>query len=570
MDVYDIQPIKAPRAAGATLRALTALIENPLSGALLANKLLNDAGILYMRDVPTSEAHSTVPPLPRTAQPGALAAGAGAAPSLALPATEVPGFAFETSADFARAYEGGTATPIDVAERALAWTEATETLDPKMRLFIAQDRDDVMRQAEASAARWRDGKVLGPLDGVPVAVKDELDQTPYPTTVGTSFLARGPATQDAEVVARLRAAGAILIGKTNMHELGMGVTGVNPHHGACRNPYHPGHATGGSSSGPAATIAAGLCPIAVGADGGGSIRIPASLCGVVGLKATFGRVSEHGAAPLCWSVAHVGPLAATVRDTAIAYALMAGPDSKDPNSRQQPALTLDGVGDGDLSGTTIGVFRPWFEDADADVVARCDEALEALKSAGATIKEIEIPELRLLQAVHLVTIVAEMAASQLDHFAQMRKRYGLDTRLNLALARRLGAYDYVHAQRHRARLCEHFTRVMGEVDAIATPSTGCTAPAIPADSLVTGESNLPVTAKIMRFAQPGNLTGLPGISVPAGYDANGLPVGLQLLGRAWEEHRLLRFAAVVESAVERRAPAIHRRLLATGAASSGS
>ena len=170
--------------------------------------------------------------------------------------------------------------------------------------MIAVNRDDVMKQAREATQRIKAGKPLSIFDGVPVAVKDELDMVPYPTTVGTSFLGKSPAKEDATVVARMRAAGALLVGKTNMHEIGINVTGLNPHHGTTRNPYNTDHFTGGSSSGSATAVAAGLVPVAIGADGGGSIRIPASFCGVFGLKPTFGRVSEHGAAPLCWSVAH--------------------------------------------------------------------------------------------------------------------------------------------------------------------------------------------------------------------------------------------------------------------------
>ncbi len=558
---YDLVDVKAPRASGNLLRMLATLLENPVTGAALANKIVTDAGIVYLRDTPCDDPHPTTPPLPMLPAPDAFQAEPTAALSLDLPAGAAPGFAFESVADFEAAYREGRASPVDVAERVLAWTGATEELTPKMRIFISQRRDDVLRQAEAAAKRWQDGAPLSPLDGVPVAVKDELDQTPYPTTVGTRFLGQVPASADATVVARIRAAGAVLIGKTNMHEMGLGVTGLNPHHGACRNPYDPAHATGGSSSGPAAAVAAGLCPVAIGADGGGSIRIPSGFCGVVGLKATFGRVSEHGAAPLCWSVAHVGPIAATVRDTALAYALMAGPDEHDPNSRRQPPVHLAGYDDGDLSGVTIGLYRPWFEDADTAVVHHARRGVALLEAAGAKVVEIEIPNLRLLQSTHLVTIASEMAAAHARYFPGHKKDYGLDTRMNLALARRLTAADYVHAQRHRKRLCDHFLTALKQCDVIATPTTGCTAPEVPTDALVTGESNLPLTTKIMRFAQPGNLTGLPGISVPAGYDESGLPVGLQLMGRPWAEHTLLRLARVVEAGTERRAPKVHRRLL---------
>jgi Asp-tRNA(Asn)/Glu-tRNA(Gln) amidotransferase A subunit family amidase len=269
----------------------------------------------------------------------------------------------------------------------------------------------------------------------------------------------------------------------------------------------------------------------VGADGGGSIRIPAALCGVVGLKATFGRVSEHGVAPVCWSVAHAGPFGATVADCALGYAMMAGADPEDPISQRQPAPLLPDLADGDLRGVRVGVYRPWFEDAEPDIVAACQAAVEQLVASGAEVVEIEIPELAPVRASHLISIVSEMA-----------------------LAQALTAQDFVHAQRHRSRLAEHWLRALDTVDLIATPTTGCTAPAYPADALPHGESNLPLTLTIMRYAQAANLFGLPGISVPCGQDGRGLPIGLQLMGRAWEEALLLRAAAVVERSVEREKP----------------
>ena len=561
---YDLTEVQAPRASGTMLKVLVSLVEGSITGRLLSHKLLSDSGILDMRDAESESVHPVQPPyLPRTGASDPIMHGPvlDIAPLQHESPARTPGFSFETAADFVRAYQSGQLSPSDVAERVLENTTWSESLAPKMRFFIAQNADDVRKQAEASTRRWQRGEPAGMLDGVPVAVKDELDQSGYPTTVGTRFLGNTPSNRDATVVGRLREQGAILIGKTNMHEIGMGVTGINPHHGACRNPYDPARSPGGSSSGPAATVAAGLCPIAVGADGGGSIRIPASFNGVVGLKCTFGRVSEHGAAPLCWSVAHVGPIAATVQDTALAYAIMAGPDARDPNSQNQPNVHLEGLYRDDLQNVRIGIFGPWFEHAEPDVVASCKAALEPLLAAGATLVPIEIPELRLLQAVHLVTIVSEMAAAHQQYYAKNRKAYGHDVRGNLALARQLSARDYVHAQRLRQRLCAHFAGAFQTVDMIATPTTGCTAPLIPDSALRTGLSDLELTARIMRYAQPGNLTGLPAISVPAGYDKAGLPVGLQLMGPPWSEDQLLRYARVVERGVERKQPTVFRRLL---------
>jgi Asp-tRNA(Asn)/Glu-tRNA(Gln) amidotransferase A subunit family amidase len=429
-----------------------------------------------------------------------------------------------------------------------------------MRAFIAQDRDDVMRQARESTERRRAGQPRSVLEGVPIAVKDEVDQVPYPTTVGTRVHGRVPALRDATVVARLRAAGAVLIGKTNMHEIGIGVTGLNPHHGTARNPHDPSRHTGGSSSGSAAAVALGLCPAAVAADGGGSIRIPAAFCGLVGLKPTFGRVSEHGAAPLCWSVAHLGPIAATSEDAALLYAVMAGADAADPLTLGQPDAHLDGIEQLDLGGVRIGVDGAWFDDADSEVVAPCREALAVLERAGAELVDVSVSEVDLCRLAHLVTIGTEMTASQEPFFGEHLHAYGSDTQLLFSLVSCFPPTLYIAAQRARARVCFAFNEILQGVDVLATPTTGCVAPEVSRRALATGESNLVLFDRIMRFAPVANLTGLPAVSVPAGY-AGHLPVGLQLLGRPWQEHLLLRLCRVVERGVQRRQPRVHFRAL---------
>ena len=559
---YDVKPVKAPRAAGWLLKVLCRIVENRFTGALLSRQLLTQVGIMDLRDTPAQD-----PPWPLGDPRGKESVSEPDRTTLAAQAASVPvvvpdgAFKPVSASDYVRAYGEGRSDPETVAARILKATAESDRLSPPMRVFIAQDPDDVLAQALASTERYRTGSPLGPLDGVPVAVKDELDQTPYPTTVGTRFLGTEPAPADACLVARLRKAGALLIGKANMHEIGLGVTGVNPHHGAVRNPHSPGHAAGGSSSGPAAAVAMGLCPLSIGADGGGSIRIPSAFCGVVGLKPTFGRMSERGAAPLCWSLAHVGPIGASVADVALGYALTAGPDSHDENSLRQPPPTLAHGADTDLTGVRIGIPRAWFEDADPEVARVCGDAVATFEGAGATTRDVDIPELALLRTVHLVTIVSEMATAHLDQYRRHRNEYGPDTRMNLALARSLTAYDYAHAQRLRTRLCGHFDHVLGQVDVLVTPATGRTAPPITEDSLKTGESNLSLTTRIMLYAPAANLTGLPAISVPAGTDSAGLPVGLQIMGRHWAEELLIRMTSVTERSVSRQQPEIYYKVL---------
>ncbi|MBN2502812.1 MAG: amidase [Anaerolineales bacterium] len=557
---YDLESVKLPYLAGFGLRVFVALLESPLGKLLLPN-LFASAGITAFRQKEI-DAEPTLKPLHYTGQ---LAASASALPVEQLPAVPKqagPGFHFATVHDYAQAYREGTITPEQVAERVLAVIEDSNQAEPPLRAIIASYREEVMALARAATQRYTQGQPLGVFDGVPVAVKDEIDMVPYPTTVGTSFLGKAPASEDSTVVARLRQAGALLIGKANMHEIGINVTGFNPHHGTTRNPYNPKHYTGGSSSGPGTAVAAGLCPVAIGADGGGSIRIPASFCGVVGLKSTYGRVSEFGAAPLDWSVAHIGPLAATATDAALAWGIIAGPDPKDPVSLHQPQPTLAGWDQLDLSDLTMGVFWPWFEHATDDMVIGCREMLDHFKSRGAKLVDIDIPGLEDGRVAHLITIAGEMTQALEQYHAEFGKAYGLDVRINLALARAFTARDYIKAQRMRTQLMHNFDQVLQQVDVIVTPATALVAPPIGPKTLPDGDSDLTTLGEIMRYAQPANLTGLPAIAFPVGYNAAGLPIGMQVMGRAWDERTLLRMALAAEQVVERQRPSWFYDILA--------
>jgi len=557
---YDLRSVRLPRLAGWKLKAFVELVENPATSGFLVRKMLETGGISTLRRMAVDE-----PPTYRPHAPwdGAVAPAAplDLAPFLDTPRPVPTGSGLPTIRDYETAYLSGRVTPLQVAERVIEAIADSDARPQPLRAIVACLQEDVMAQARASARRFREGRPLGILDGVPVAVKEEFDMVPYPTTVGTRFLGASPVTRDAATVARLRAAGALLVGKANMHEIGIGVTGLNPHHGATRNPHDPLHVSGGSSSGSAAAVAAGLCPVALGADGGGSIRIPAAFCGQVGLSPTYARVSSLGSAPLAWTVDHYGPIAGSAQDAALAYAVLAGPDPTDPGTRRQPPVTLETFDDLDLHGLVLGVYRPWFEHASSAMVEGCSRLLESLRMMGAEVREIEIPELDAARIAHLVTIVSEMASGMERHHDGHRRDFGLDVRVSLALARSLTSRDYTQAQRIRTRAIAHVERALERVDAIVTPATGCTAPLVRADALPDGESDLTTTLEIMRFSTLPNLTGHPAISIPAGYDAGGLPVGLQAIGRYWQEHTLLRLAHAAERAVERRPPKIQYRLL---------
>ena len=559
---YDLSPVKAPRLTGTSLRLVARLLETTGVRRLLAPKLLADMGITRWRQRPCAAPPTFLP----WVEPGTeVRARRGVrlddlAGLCASPAASSAGFV--TARDYHRAYREKKTTPEAVADAVLASIrDSNQGRTPALRAIIACYEEDVRRQAHSSSERWRRGQPLSCLDGVPVAIKDELDQVPYPTTVGTRVFGAQPALADATPVARMRAAGALLVGKANMHEMGLGVTGMNPHTGFCRNPWDPERATGGSSSGPAAAIAAGLVPIALGADGGGSIRIPAALCGVVGLKPTFGRVSERGAFPVCWSVAHVGPLGATAQDCALAYAVCAGPDAQDPVAANGPPVSLEPL-TGDISGLRLGVYRAWFQDAAPEVVRVCEQMLGFLEKRGFLVRPIEIPDLEPLRVAHAITIVTEVASTLEPVYVRGQHRsLSAETRISIALGRTLTGRDYLQAQRIRSETIAHFRRIFEDVDMVITPTAACLAPPIRPQALGHGESDLVTLSALMRFILAPNFAGLPAISFPAGFAASGLPVGLQAIGPWWQEHRLLQLAQAAEPAIERRQPAIFYRPL---------
>ena len=262
------------------------------------------------------------------------------------------------------------------------------------------------------------------------------------------------------------------------------------------------------------------------------------------------------------SVNPPGPLAATATDAALAFGVLAGPDPKDLHSLRQPPPTLDGWDNLDLSDLTLGVYWPWFRHATAGVVSACETLLGEFENRGATVREVVIPDLGIGRVAHVVTIAGEMAQAMARYDAGHRREHGLDVRINLALARAFTARDYIQAQRVRTRMIANFDRVLEQVDVIITPTTGLPAPPIPQAALPDGESDLTTLTEIMRFTTPANLTGLPAISFLAGYNDAGLPIGMQAMGRAWQESTLLRLALAAEQIVERQAPQMHYEILA--------
>jgi Asp-tRNA(Asn)/Glu-tRNA(Gln) amidotransferase A subunit family amidase len=571
---YDLKSFKLPRLGDRALHSVVALLENQHARHMLESALLKETGVTLLRQEPFDEAPAFQPlhPVKRALAANTAKASLAVLQSVMGVAGKCPASPVPSVSDYVLAYRSGSTTPTRMAEQLITAIAESNAGKLPLHAVISTMDQDIRRQARESEQRFSEGKPLGLLDGVPVLVKDELNAVPYTTTAGTLVYGQDASVaQDATVVSRMRAEGAIIIGKANMHEIGIGVTGANVNYGHCRNPYAPHAYTGGSSSGSAAAVAAALCPLSIGADGGGSIRIPAALCGMVGLKPTFGRVSEYGAFPLCWSLAHIGPIGATVDDVALGYATMAGADIFDANTMLQPPVHLTDYLKRDLTGVKLGVFSPWFSHASREIVQNCQVAIEMLKALGATVQEISIDMLELQRVAHAVTISSEMlTAVQQEYLADPRKFAG-DTRLALALARCFSSTDYIRAQRMRTRSIAQYYRIFQQVDMIVTPTTGIVAPPIMAKDDDSCEASLSVLTDLMRFCFVANLTGLPALTLPvqpveavlsgarhigAGLSDSVYPVGLQLMAKPWHEHLLLRTARALESEITRTRPAL--------------
>lgn len=427
-----------------------------------------------------------------------------------------------------------------LAARAISSLELTDFLleriaryDPKLNSFLLVTRDlarDQARSADAARAR---GDATDPLNGIPIALKDLFDLCGFPTTAGSEILRENIAEQDAEVTARLRARGAVFVGKNNMHEFAFGVTNENPHYGNAHNPWQLEHITGGSSGGCAAAVAARLCLGALGSDTGGSIRIPAALCGISGLKPTYGRVSLRGVIPLSWSNDHAGPLAQTAEDCALLMNAIAGYDAEDPVSVNVPVTDFSGSLNNPLQGMRFAAPRGYFEeDVQADILEAVREAERVLCDLGAVRVEKEIPSPQGMFNANRVTLRVEAAAYHRAWIASRPGDYGTDVLTRLKSFQQIRADDYALARRAQAQLRRTLELYFADVDFVITPTTRVSAPRMGSDALALAQN-------LTAFTAPFDVTGVPALSVPCGFTPGGLPIGLQIVGPPWADARVL-------------------------------
>ncbi len=467
--------------------------------------------------------------------------------------------AYASIEDIGKLFRKRKLSPIELTKLMLA---RIERLNPRLNAYLTVTAELALAQAKRAEAellgpRGRKGhRDRGPLHGIPISLKDNIYTKDIRTTAGSKIMKDFIPHHDAQVVVQLKQAGTVILGKTNMHEFAYGVTSNNPHFGPVRNPWDLSRIPGGSSGGSAAAVAAGLCYGSIGTDTGGSIRIPAALCGVAGLKPTFGRVSVEGVVPLSPRLDCVGPLARTATDAALLLAPMF------VRGKREPLLSPAGKSSAKSRKFRLGVPREFFFEAiDEDVCFVVDEALRTFGKLGAHLIDVSIPLLKETEDAG-----NQIAGAEATHYHQQAgwfpargADYGEDVYTRLEVGSKVPATTYLSALEQRASFIGSFHAAMADakLDALVVPTTPIPAPVIGEETTAVCGTNHPTRALLLRNNRPANLAGLPAISVPCGFTPEGLPVGLQLIGAVTDEHLLLRIA----QAFERAHPQLRRPVL---------
>jgi aspartyl-tRNA(Asn)/glutamyl-tRNA(Gln) amidotransferase subunit A len=440
-----------------------------------------------------------------------------------------------TIEQFGRRLRARELTATRVTEECLRRIEAD---NPRLNAFITVMADEALRQAREADQAMAAGDDRGPLHGVPISIKDLLDIRGIPTTAASRVREGHVAASDASAIAHLRMAGAVFIGKTNLHEFAFGTTNEDSAFGPARNPHDPARSPGGSSGGSAVSVAAGMALATIGTDTGGSIRIPAAACGIVGLKPSFGEVSIDGVVPLSRTFDHVGPLAQSVSDACLVYHALLGDASAKPPAPMP------------IHGLRLAVPRKYFgELLDDEVRARFEEALERLRSAGARIDDIEIPHASEVATIYLHVVLADAAAYHATALDSMPQKYTPNVRLRLEMGRYVLGEDYVRALAGRERLTREVDAALSQHDALILPSLPIPAPPIGANTVQVGAVAEPVRNLMLRLTQAFNVTGHPAIAMPSGSTAARLPCSVQLVGRRLQTDALLRVALACETQI---------------------
>ena len=451
-------------------------------------------------------------------------------------------------------------SPVELTQACLA---RIAKLNPTLNAFITVTADAALAQAREAEAEVKRGKWRGPLHGIPLALKDLFDTAGVRTTAASALFKDRVPTEDAEVVRRLKAAGAVLVGKTNMHEFAYGGTSVTSYFGAVHNPWDPGHIAGGSSGGSAAAVAAELCYGALGSDTAGSIRLPAAFCGVPGLKPTYGLVSTRGVIPLSWSLDHVGPMTRTVADAAVLLQAIAGYDAAETSSEQIAIPDYSAAVRGKVSSMRLGVPRDFFfAGLDPEIDAAVKEALAVLGKLTASVRDITLPadaQASGQEKLRAAVRSAEAYAYHAEYVTKTPELYQAETLGRLRADREIGTITYIQARNELARIRRNFGRAFESVDAMVTPTTPVSPPTI-AEVISNSTKAVEFTVINIRNTSPFDVYGVPTISIPCGFTAAGLPIGLQISGPHGAEATVLRIAHAYEQATEwhKRRPGVGR------------
>ena len=439
-------------------------------------------------------------------------------------------------------------SPVELVEACLARIEQTEpTLNSFITLMPEQARS-AARRAEDEISR---GNYRGPLHGIPVGLKDLFNTAGVKTTSGTRIYDNFVPDEDCTVATRFGQAGAILLGKLNMHPLAFGPTGENGDYGHMHNPWNPERITGGSSGGSGSAAAAGQCTITMGTDTGGSVRIPAALCGIVGLKPTYGRVSRAGLTPLSWCLDHPGPMVRTVEDAALTMNVIAGRDPRDHATSDVPVSDYTTALTGEIRGLRIGVVREYFEtEIDPAVAALTQQAITVLGELGAEIVEVSLPLYEYAQPISNAILSAEATAAHRDILLSDGEKLYPQVRERLEEGLFISAAEYLRAQQARQVFCQQVAGLLEDVDLLAGPVEPVTAPNILERRIEIGGEALPAVPMLTKYTRVYNITGSPAISVPCGFGPDALPVGLHLAGRNFDESTVLRAAYAYQQATD--------------------
>ena len=460
-------------------------------------------------------------------------------------------------AGLARAIRDKQVSAANAMETTLARAQAVQ---PKLNAFLRIDTDlalDAARLADRDLAR---GHLRGPLHGVPMAHKDMYYREGVASSYGGRIGASRPAPSTATALARLDAAGAIQFGVLNMAECAFGPTGHNYHYGHCRNAWNPEYITGGSSSGSATAVAARATYAALGSDTGGSIRLPASFCGTSGIKPTYGRVSRAGAMPLSFSMDTVGPLARTVEDCALILSALAGADARDPLAEAREVPDYLAQMRRSAAGLTIGKPRQYFyDDCDAEIAALMQASLETFRSLGATVVEVDLPDVDAWNAAATMIISSEAASVHGNWLRTRPHEYSAQVRARLEQGFAIPAAAYIDSLRLRGVALREFSeRVFSKVDVLHAPVVAFQTPGIAETDVGGGPTMAALLARLTRLTRPGNFLGVPALSLQAGFTKAGMPVGMQLLGRPFDEATLFALGHAYQGATDfhRKAPAL--------------